>query len=98
MKNKFVLLVALFFIFSFIQLVSSELSSPIETDDYTIFPGSVNRTIGVGQVFEDFIEIENLKGAEITISFSFSGDVAPVVDFYEVGFLFLHRINLIFIL
>ena len=87
MKTKFVLFFfALFFSLSFVSLVSSELSSPIKTDDYSIFPGSINRTIGIGQVFEDFIEIENLKDSEITISFSFSGDVAAVVDFYDVGF------------
>lgn len=83
MRNKF-LFCLLLCIFLFVYFVGAA-SLVIEKDLYKI-SGVVNRTIEEGNLFEDFIEIENLKESEITISFSFSGGIEEIIENYDVGF------------
>jgi len=52
---------------------------PIKTTAYEISRDKIERTVKQGNIFEDFIEIENLQNVPLKVSFSLEGDTTSQI-------------------
>ncbi len=66
-------------LFSFVS-AASDFGENILEEDYRVSREIINRSISPGDLFRDFVEIENLGGSLMEVSFSFSGDIAEIVE------------------
>jgi len=66
-------------------LSASAYGEEIKRESYIVSRDKVVRTIAQGEIFEDNIEIKNLRSVPISASFSVSGETVDYVEFEVNG-------------
>ena len=82
-KHAILFLVMGFYIvsvFSFVKGFDSAYGLEIKRGDYIISRSKVERVVTQGDIFRDFIEIENFRDSRIEVSFKVSSDLEEVIE------------------
>ena len=84
-RNKYFILIFCIILISSFVFASSAYGNEIERDGYSVSRSKVERTVSVGNLFQDFIAIENSKNVPLSVAFSASGSVVNLLEFESSG-------------
>ncbi|MBD3253275.1 DUF87 domain-containing protein, partial [Candidatus Pacearchaeota archaeon] len=85
LSKKIILFFIIFLSINFVYSLESAYGPEIERESYIISRSKVERILNRGDLFYDYLEIENLGKGEIEVSFSVDSHLSDFIEFDSVG-------------